>query len=254
MTSQPVDAAFEQLVKPYELELRRYCGRLAGSGWDGEDLFQETMIKAFRRFQKWPERALSRAYMYRIAANAWFDICRRRKIAFLPEVLADQAELSYVSDWNRDDVRDSLEMLMDRLEPRQAALIVLTDVFGFTPAETASVLGQPATAIKSALHRARTRLKKAADRQLHLWKDADDNREAQADKADAALLEAFLKAFRSADAPAMFRSYRELAGAGIKINRVRFMAGRAWFSFKDPDGNVLTVASPLIRERGGNLE
>ncbi|WP_171909178.1 RNA polymerase sigma factor [Paenibacillus sp. GP183] len=125
MAHQPNDAAFEELTLPHEPGLRRYCRHLAGSEWDGDDLFQETMIKAFRRFRRWPERELSKPYMYRIAANAWFDICRRRKTAFLPEILADQGDQSY-SEWSKYDIRESLEVLMDELEPRQAALIVLT--------------------------------------------------------------------------------------------------------------------------------
>lgn len=248
MNRPPVNAGFEEQALPFEPELRRYCRKLAGSVWDGDDLFQETMIKAFRRFRRWPERELSKAYMYRISANAWFDICRRRKIAFLPEFLTDQGDLSY-EDWSRYDVRESLEVLIDALEPRQAALILLTDVFGFTPTETASALGQPATAVKAALHRARKRLKKAADRQFHLLAEADDDAEGTPkSKADAELLEAFVQAFRSADAKSMFRSYRELSDIGVKIDHVRFMHGRAWFYFKDPDGNVLTVTSPLIKQ------
>ncbi|WP_370639072.1 RNA polymerase sigma factor [Cohnella sp. REN36] len=91
--------------------------------------------------------------------------------------MADHGNLSY-ADWSRYDVRESLELLMDALEPRQVALIVLTDVFGFTPTETASALGQPATAVKAALHRARKRLKKASDRQFHLLVEVDENTEA----------------------------------------------------------------------------
>ncbi|MFC5468258.1 RNA polymerase sigma factor [Cohnella suwonensis] len=246
MARSSVDGAFAELTLPHEPDLRRYCRNLAGSEWDGDDLFQETMIKALRRFRRWPERELSKAYMYRIAANAWYDVCRRSKMAFLPEFLADQGDLSY-ADWSRCDIRESLEALMDALEPRQAALIVLTDVFGFTPMETASALGQPVTAVKAALHRARKRLKKAADRQFLLLAELDDEADAAPkSKADAELLEAFVQAFRSADARSMFRSYRELSDSGVKIDRVRFMHGRAWFIFKDPDGNVLTVTSPLI--------
>lgn len=96
------DAAFEQLTLPYVPELRRYCMKLAGSAWDGEDLLQETMIKAQRRFRRGPERELTKPYLYRIAANAWFDICRRRKIAFLPETLADQSGHAY-AEWSRHD-------------------------------------------------------------------------------------------------------------------------------------------------------
>ncbi len=50
----------------------------------------------------------------------------------MPELLADQSAISY-SEWSRYDIRESLEYLMDTLEPRQAVLILLTDVFGFSP-------------------------------------------------------------------------------------------------------------------------
>lgn len=250
MTRRPIDAVFEEMTLPLEPEMRKYCWKLAGSKWDGDDLYQETMIKAYRRFMRWPERELSKPYMYRIAANAWFDICRRRKIAFLPEFVSDQGELLY-ADWSRHDVRESLEMLMDNLEPRQAALIVLTDVFGFTPTETANAMGQPATAVKAALHRARKRLQKAAARHFHRLSERDDDaKSVPKSKADAELLEAFVQAFRNADAKSMFRSYRELSDGGVKIDRVRFMHGSAWFYFKDPDGNVMTVTSPLINQTG----
>ncbi|WP_276356166.1 sigma-70 family RNA polymerase sigma factor [Cohnella caldifontis] len=245
MFDAPIEEVFEEITRPYEPDLRRYCYKLAGKEWDGDDLFQETMLKAFRRFRRWPEREFSKPYLYRIAANAWLDVCRRRRISFVPEYLADHNDLSY-ADWSRHDVRESLELLMDALEPRQAALILLTDVFGFTPTETAEALGQPITAVKAALHRARMRLKKAADRQFHMLKEDENDAKAPRSKADAELLESFVQAFRSADVQSMFSAYRELSDLGIRIERVGFMHGRAWFYFKDPDGNVLTVTSPLI--------
>ncbi|MUT65949.1 RNA polymerase sigma factor [Paenibacillus sp. NEAU-GSW1] len=73
MALLPTDAAFEELTLSLEPELCRYCRKIAGSEWDGDDLFQETIIKAFHRFRRWPERELSKPYMYRIAANAWLD-------------------------------------------------------------------------------------------------------------------------------------------------------------------------------------
>lgn len=238
-------AAFEELTLTYEPELRRYCRKLAGTEWDGDDVFQETMLKAFRRFRRWPEREMSKPYLYRIAANAWLDICRRRKIAVVPEFLADHSELTY-ADWSKYDVRESLELLMDALEPRQAALIVLTDVFGFTPTETAEALGQAVTTVKAALHRARNRLKRAAYKQYHfLLEENDETEQAPKSAADAELLEVFIQAFRRADVRTMFGAYRDLSDAGMKIDRVNFLHGRAWFYFKDPDGNVLMLTSPL---------
>ena len=248
MTGSLINALFEQLALPFEPELRRYCRKLAGTQWSGDDLFQETMIKAFRRFQRWPDRELSKAYMYRIAANTWLDTCRRHKISIVPEFLGDHSNLSY-ADWSQYDVREMLELLMGELHPRQVALIVLTDVFGFTPSETADALGLSRAAVKAALHRARKRLKKASDRHFYLLTEVnEDEKSTPKSKADAELLEAFVQAFRKADIQSMLLSYRDLTDIGMKIDHVRFLQGRAWFYFKDPDGNVLTLSSPLSKK------
>ncbi|WP_127534352.1 RNA polymerase sigma factor [Paenibacillus kobensis] len=239
---------FEKQTTAYRTELLRYCRRLAGSEWDGEDLFQEVMLKAYRRFERWPERELSKPYLYRIASNAWFDICRRRKIAFYPERIEDLSAIAY-SEWSRFDVRESLEYLMDTLEARQVVLILLSDVFGFTPAESGHALGQPITAIKAALHRARSRLKKAADRELYRLSEESrpERRGEHSAKTDNDLFESFVRAFREADTESMFQSYRDLTVQGVTVDRVVFVRGQAWFYFKDPDGNILMVSTPYKR-------
>lgn len=238
-----VEGEFELQTEAYRAELLRYCRRLAGSEWEGEDLFQEVMLKAFRRFQRWPERELTKPYMYRIASNAWFDTCRRRHIAFHPELVEDLGAIAY-SEWSRYDVRESLEYLMDTLEPRQAVLILLTDVFGFTPTETGNALDQPVTAVKSALHRARSRLKKAADREHYRLAEEVGKLGETGSRTNAELFESFVKAFKEADTDAMFRSYRDLSAHGVTVDRIAFIRGQACFYFKDPDGNVLMVTTP----------
>ncbi|WP_027086466.1 sigma-70 family RNA polymerase sigma factor [Cohnella panacarvi] len=238
-----VEGEFERQTAAYRTELLRYCKRLAGSDWEGEDLFQEVMVKAFGRFRRWPERELTKPYMYRIASNAWFDTCRRRHIAFHPELVEDLGAIAY-SEWSRYDVRESLEYLMDTLEPRQAVLILLTDVFGFTPTETGSALGQPVTAVKAALRRARTRLKKASDQAHFRLAEEAGKRGTTGSRTNAELFESFVKAFKEADTDAMFRSYRDLSAHGVTVDRIAFIRGQACFYFKDPDGNVLMVATP----------
>jgi RNA polymerase sigma factor (sigma-70 family) len=250
MTMAP-EGEFEKLTMPFRTDLLRYCRKLAGTEWDGEDLFQEVMLKAFCRHQRWPERELTKPYLYRMAANAWFDTCRRQRIAFYPELLEEQLSIPY-EEWSRFDIRESLELLMDRLEPRQVVLILLTDVFGFSPTEAGQALGQPITAIKAALHRARSRLKKAADRQLHRFEEKESvARPSDTDtdlKAHAALFESFVTAFREADAHALFQTYRALTVNRLVVEHVALLRGQAWFYFKDPDGNLLMLTAPYTRQ------
>jgi len=65
---------FTQTAQPLHDDLKRYCLAKAGSTWDADDLLQETLIKAYRWHARFPERELTKPFLFRIAANAWIDI------------------------------------------------------------------------------------------------------------------------------------------------------------------------------------
>jgi RNA polymerase sigma factor (sigma-70 family) len=225
-------------------ELFRYCKRLAGSDWDGEDLYQDAIIKAFRRYQRWPERELSKPYLFRIAANTWIDICRRERLLIRPELLTEASAVAY-SEWSKFDVREVLEWAMDALEPRQVALILLTDVFGFTPSQAGQALDQPITAVKSALYRARQRLRKASEHQsIALFEEQADvcvNKK----EFSSQLFEQFVKAFQQADTDTIIDCYKNLKMSGVTVERIVHVQHNVHFYFLDPDGNTLMLSSKI---------
>lgn len=241
MNKVDYNASFEMTIIPFRPDLLRFCRQLAKSGWDGEDLYQETIIKAFRSYQRWPERVISKPYLFRIARNAWIDVCRRNRLTVSFEEIGDLPATNY-SEWSRFDIREALEWAMDVLEPRQVALILLTDVFGFSPKETSDALGQPLTAVKAALHRARNRLIKAAHRQ---WLNSSEHDLLQANRknemVDVQLCEDFIQAFHHADIAALLDSYRNLTQHGVTIDRVTRMFDRVHFYFLDPNGNPMMI-------------
>ncbi|TMV46612.1 RNA polymerase sigma factor [Paenibacillus mesophilus] len=234
---------FEKLIAPFRSDLLRYCRKLAAADWDSDDLFQEAMLNMYKRYKRWPDRDITRPYLYRVAVHAWYDICRSRQSVVRHERLAEESAPSY-SEWSRFDARDSLESLMDALEPRQAALILLVDVFRFTVGETSEMLKQPLTAVKAALHRARIRLKKAADRSIHQFGDVAatgprDNRGG----ANPELLDTFVKAFRETDATAIIHAYRGLIACGVSVESAVRFRNKVWFYFRDAEGNMLMITS-----------
>src|SRR6187455_2091980 len=70
-------AEFERLLAELRPRLHRYCARMTGSVIDGEDVVQETMIKALEAF---PSAGVKRpeGWLFRIAHNAALDFLRRR--------------------------------------------------------------------------------------------------------------------------------------------------------------------------------
>src|SRR5262249_53168775 len=68
-------------LEPMRPELHRYCSRLAGNVWDGEDLLQDTLVRVFALMGKIDADLTNpRAYFVRTATNLWIDRLRKRKL------------------------------------------------------------------------------------------------------------------------------------------------------------------------------
>jgi RNA polymerase sigma-70 factor (ECF subfamily) len=150
--------AFAADVEPIRPDLYRYCRSLTGCVWDAEDLLQDTLLRAFAGIGEahGGVRAL-RPYLFRTATNAWIDEQRRRAPAVmpaedLPETAADDAPPAL-------EVRDALAELARRLPPQERVALLLKDVFDFPLADVAAALRTTEGAVKSALARARGKLR-----------------------------------------------------------------------------------------------
>src|SRR6516164_7841342 len=81
--------AFEELVGPYQRELRVHCYRILGSLADAEDGLQETLMAAWRGIGGYEGRASIRTWLYRIATSRCLNMLRsaRRRSAMSPPSL-----------------------------------------------------------------------------------------------------------------------------------------------------------------------
>ena len=161
--------AFQRLVKPYEAELKRHCYRLIGSFDDAEDVVQETFLRVWKHLESYEEKGSFRGWLYRIATNRALDLLRsayRRSevvnTASEPEWLQPfpDASIDLVGDEVIASERIGLAFVvaLQHLTGRQRAALLLCDVLGFSPKETASVLETSVAASNSLLQRARGKM------------------------------------------------------------------------------------------------
>jgi RNA polymerase sigma-70 factor (TIGR02960 family) len=183
------ETAFGELVDPYRRELQVHCYRIVGSVQDAEDLVQETLLAAWRSIARFEGRASLRSWLYRIATNRSLNALRDRgrRLPPLPEPPPEAPEppqpsrlrepvwlepypdalLEDIADQTHEpgaryETREAIGLAfiagLQRLPPRQRAVLVLRDTLGFRAREVAEMLGTSEASVMSALHRARTAL------------------------------------------------------------------------------------------------
>lgn len=147
-------------LAPIRPDLHRYCCKLTGNVWDGEDLLQDALIKVFSLLGKIDaDLTQPRAYLIRTVTNLWIDRQRRLAREFAHMELERSAEPNPVVDSSMGkEVDDAVSSLMQNLHPQERAAVVMKDVLDLSLDETASILKTTVGAVKSALKRGRDRL------------------------------------------------------------------------------------------------
>lgn len=138
--------------------LRRFAYALTGSADRGDDLVQETCLRALSRLEQWQEGTRLDSWMFRIAQNIWYDRIRALKVRGEVVDIDDAHDLSGVDGRDITEARLTLNEVsaaIDKLPPDQKILIALVCVDGLTYKEAAEILDIPMGTIMSRLARAR---------------------------------------------------------------------------------------------------
>ena len=179
-------APLEERLEQHRRELTGYCYRMLGSATEAEDAVQEAMLRAWRGHDRFEGRAALRSWLYRIATNTCLDALRSRNHRARPMDLAGPSTVATASltqlpetTWigpvpdgrvvheagdpaevaaQRDSVRLALIAALQRLAPRQRAVLILREVLGWRASEVAELLDTTVASVNSALQRARATL------------------------------------------------------------------------------------------------
>lgn len=163
---------FEDRLTALRPRLHRYCARMTGSAVDGEDVLQDTLVKALRARAEGGGVDNLEGWLFRIAHNASLDFLRRRsRTTVIP--LTDDLEAAAIPE--ADIVAISFQTFL-RLPELQRCAVILKDVLGHPVEEIAGIAGCSPAAAKSALQRGRAALRQLAqapdDIRLPLISDA----------------------------------------------------------------------------------
>jgi RNA polymerase sigma-70 factor (ECF subfamily) len=169
---------FAALVSPHLDGLYGYCLRLCAHPQDAEDLLQETLLHALRYRESLRDPARARAWLFRIATNAWRDRqrARGREVSTVPfdadtddefslfTTLAIEDPFPYSDELHLDFLRlfhdEDLQSVFATISPVHRVPLILTTIHGFSCKEAAAILDVPLGTILSRLHRGRRQLER----------------------------------------------------------------------------------------------
>jgi RNA polymerase sigma-70 factor (ECF subfamily) len=157
---------------------------MTGSLHDAEDLVQETLLRAWKAYERFEGKSSMRTWLHRIATNTCLtalegrqrrplptglgtpsaeptaELVERREVPWLeplPELADDPADPSVIVG-SRESVRLAFVAALQHLSARQRAVLLLRDVLQWKAAEVAEAIGATTVAVNSLLQRARTQL------------------------------------------------------------------------------------------------
>jgi RNA polymerase sigma-70 factor (ECF subfamily) len=197
--------------------LHRYCARMVGSVFDGEDVLQEALVKAAEALPAAGNLEKPESWLFAIAHNTALDALRRRKRQAEVLLEDDSPELPNTppeaDSWVAATA--SLATLM-QLPVLQRSTVVLMDVLEYSLSEVVDILGTTLSAVKAALHRGRVRLKTLAN--------ADASAPPPLSAEEDARLRSYAERFNARD----FDALRNLLAEDVRLDLVnrRRLVGR----------------------------
>ncbi|MCT9076241.1 sigma-70 family RNA polymerase sigma factor [Streptomyces fulvoviolaceus] len=173
-------------LEKHRTELTGYCYRMLGSSFEAEDAVQDTMVRAWRSYEKFEGRSSLRSWLYRIATNVCLDMLaagnkRARPVDLSESTPLAQAALSPRPDHTwlepmpdarilptvedpaeaavaKESVRLAFMAALQQLPPKQRAVLILREVLAWRASEVAELLDTSVASVNSALQRARATL------------------------------------------------------------------------------------------------
>ena len=158
---------FLQIVDDIHPPLHKYCARMTGSVFDGEDVVQDTFSQVYYKLPMLRQGLPLKRWLSRTAHNKCVDFLRSHRGQF--EQWQEKYDQQWVAMARIDEGLNHLEVhetareawlsLITFLPPKERACVILKDILDYSMEEIAEILDTGPAAVKVALRRGQQKLR-----------------------------------------------------------------------------------------------
>jgi RNA polymerase sigma-70 factor (ECF subfamily) len=159
----------EKLVDEHGKSVYNFCVYLTKNKIDGDDLFQETFLRAMELSAKINRQGNPKSYLMSIAVNLWRNMVKKnaRRTQIISPVELDADEFNAVADMNSitEDIvfekiaNDDLAKIINSLDDKHRIPIILFYSEDMKISDISLVIKKPEGSVKRLLHEAKSKIK-----------------------------------------------------------------------------------------------
>ena len=145
--------------------------KYAGNRYDAEDLVQETLYTAYRKFHKLRDSRKFRSWMFAILRNHFLKWQRKKTPArtdefedgvdYLSQLESASLRQDAASVYEKKEAAETIQSILDKLPEKHKAVLILYYMEDVSYQEIAEMLDVPIGTVMSRLSRAKQVMKKA---------------------------------------------------------------------------------------------
>ena len=150
----------DQAYQEYVNDLYRYLFSLSKDHFIAEDLVQEAFYRAYLHLEDY-EISNIRAWLFKVAYNAFIDFQRKNKRLIIQEQIEDGSSSSKETPEKRLLEKECFQLLLNdihSLKEQERHVLLLCDLHQLTYNEAAEIVDMKLNTLKSHLHRGRRKV------------------------------------------------------------------------------------------------
>jgi RNA polymerase sigma-70 factor (ECF subfamily) len=151
--------AFVDLMERHERRIYNLAYRMLGRPEDARDATQDAFLSCYRNLEGFRGDSAFGTWLHRIAANACYDVLRKRPLALSMDALSGEPPSPDHAE--RASAAADVHRALQAVPPEFRSVLVMFELQDMPIDEIASALDIPAGTVKSRLHRGRAALGRA---------------------------------------------------------------------------------------------